>query len=73
MQIVMNMSDYIVEKISSPESTRNCDLTSEEKKGVLELAILHFEEQLPTLNTALPPNMAAVDVELFLQKMQFCG
>jgi len=73
MAIVMNMSDYVIEKKTSPESMLISDLKSENKKRTLELAIQHYEERLPNRNTVLPQSMATIDIDMFLQKMLLGG
>jgi hypothetical protein len=72
MSIVMNMSSYVVEEITGTEIGYRDDAMRVDMTPSLQLAIQQHEATLTKRSTAMPANLAEVDVEMFLQAMSAC-
>ena len=70
MAIVMNMSSYVVEETDATENNYSDEAM---RVGMmnppLQLALQQHNTTLVKRHAALPPSLAAVDIEVFLQKM----
>lgn len=67
MSIVMNMSSYVIEESSPVDARREM-----ERANWMHQAELALQQQVVTQTdrrTTLPPSLANMDAEMFLQKM----
>ena len=65
MAIVMNMSNYVVEKSTFPEYPHD-DLVRENYDHVLELAVQYYKEKQTSRSSGFPASMATIDIERFM-------
>jgi hypothetical protein len=69
MAIVMNMSSYVIEEMSTIGSASGDEATRPEMNPQLRLAMHQNSVAQQYGNSIMPASLAEIDVEMFLQAM----
>jgi hypothetical protein len=67
MAIVMNMSNYEIERTSETIVSDKHDLSNEHRQMLAQLNLQPFVSS--KINRSMPAHLAAVDIDTFLQSM----
>jgi hypothetical protein len=69
MAIVMNMSSYVIEETSATDSRYEDDAMHAYMSPSLQLVTLRDDATLGNRLVTLPPGLATIDIEMFVQRM----